>query len=162
MAEPISSGPSSPHCRLCGYGVSRDNPKAREVGVRGTEALVDSFIVVQGLKAIAGRNRTDPPGDRSEFLEGGTSIPLGHAISSWALASLIPHEYQHTKIVPVVAYGLAAVASSGRFTAQKHYASDIVAGGAMGWFVGRYVYQTHVNHAIHDHSWLKPQIMPIL
>ena len=144
-----------------GYGVSRDNPKAREVGVLGTETLADSLIVVQALKAIAGRNRPDAQSDRSEFLEGGTSFPSGHAIASWSLASLIAHEYQRPKIVPVIAYGLAALASSARFTAQKHYASDIVAGGAMGWFMGRYVYQTHVNHAIHSHTWLKPQIVPV-
>jgi len=62
----------------------------------------------------------------------------------------------------VIAYGLAALASAARFTAQKHYASDIVAGGIMGWFIGRYVDQTHVNHATHNHSWLKFQVMPIL
>ena len=39
--------------------------------------------------------------------------------------------------MPYVAYGLASVVSAARFTAQKHYASDIVAGAAMVWFIGR-------------------------
>ncbi len=143
-----------------GYGVLRDDPKPREVGVLGTEALVDSLIVVEILKTVASRNRPDSTKSPGKFFAGGTGFPSGHAIESWALASLIAHEYQRTKIVPIVAYGLAAVVSASRFTAQKHFAGDIVAGGAMGWFIGRYVYQTHMDHSIHHHAWLKPQISP--
>jgi membrane protein YqaA with SNARE-associated domain len=57
-----------------------------------------------------------------------------------------------------VAYGLAGFVSVARFGAQRHYASDIVLGGAMGWFLGRYVYQTHMDHALHHHSWMHPRI----
>jgi membrane-associated phospholipid phosphatase len=145
-----------------GYGILRDNPKARETGVLGAEALLDGLIVVQILKAAAGRNRPDDLSEPGEFFEGGTSFPSGHSIMSWSIAALVAHEYKHTKIVPIVAYGLAAVASSARFSAQRHYASDIVAGGAMGWFIGRYVYKTHEDHALHRHTWFKPQIVPII
>jgi len=51
-----------------GYGVLRDNPKAREVGVLGTEALLDSLIVVAILKPIAGRNRPDAQTNQANFL----------------------------------------------------------------------------------------------
>ena len=30
----------------------------------------------------------------------------------------------------------------------------------MGWFIGRYVYKTHMDHALHKHGWLTPQIQP--
>ena len=60
--------------------------------------------------------------------------------------------------MPYVAYGLASVVSAARFTAQKHYASDIVAGAAMVWFIGRYVYQIHENHAAHQWVWARPQM----
>ena len=30
----------------------------------------------------------------------------------------------------------------------------------MGWFIGRYVWKTHQDHAIHPHSKLQAQIMP--
>lgn len=143
-----------------GYGILRDEPKAREIGVLGTEALLDSLIVVEILKPIAGRERPDASHDRSHFFDGGDSFPSGHAIESWALASLIAHEYGQTKFVPVLAYGLAGVVSASRFAAQRHYASDIVAGAGMGWFIGRYVYQTHKDHSIHQHSWSHPQVVP--
>lgn len=145
-----------------GFGVLRDVPKAREVGILGGEALLDGLIVVEVLKLAAGRNRPDAAKERGQFFDGGDSFPSGHTIESWALASLIAHEYgRGSKIVPIVAYGLASLVSAARFTAQKHYASDIVAGGAMGWFIGKYVYQTHMDHAIHKHGWVRPpQIVP--
>jgi membrane-associated phospholipid phosphatase len=143
-----------------GFGVLRDDAKPREVGVLGAEALLDSLIVVEILKTVASRNRPDSTISPGKFFAGGTGFPSGHAMESWALASVIAHEYKHQKLVPFLAYGLAGVVSAARFTAQKHYAGDIVAGGAMGWFIGRYVYQTHMDHAIHHRAWLKPRIAP--
>src|SRR6266446_5620632 len=47
------------------YGAWRDNAKAREIGVLGTESLLDSLIVVGILKEVFRRNRPDEknPGD---------------------------------------------------------------------------------------------------
>ncbi|HLJ51341.1 MAG TPA: phosphatase PAP2 family protein [Bryobacteraceae bacterium] len=144
-----------------GYGVLKDDPKAREVGVLGGESLLDSLIVVEVLKSVAGRNRPDAPADKGHFFDGGSGFPSGHAIESWALASVITHEYgKDSVLVPIIACGLAGVVSAARFTAQRHYASDIVAGGAMGWFIGRYVYRTHEDHAIHKHGWMHPEVIP--
>lgn len=143
-----------------GFGVFRDNAKAREVGVLGAEALMDSVIVQGVLKPIAGRNRPNGPREPGQFFDGGVSFPSGHAIESWTLASVISYEYGHTKIVPIIACSLAGVVSLARFGARQHYASDLLAGGAMGWFIGRYVWKTHQDHAIHPHSGLKPQFWP--
>jgi len=143
-----------------GYGVWKDQPKAREVGVLGAQALLDSLIIVEVLKPIAGRNRPNSTEKAGDFFQGGASFPSGHAIESWSLASVIAHEYGHSKIVPIVVYSLATVVSLSRFAGQQHFASDIFFGGAMGWFIGRYVYQTHMDHAIHKHGWMRPQILP--
>jgi membrane-associated phospholipid phosphatase len=142
-----------------GYGVWKDHAKAREIGVLGTESLLDSLITVEVLKAITRRNRPDDnnPGD---FWGGGTSFPSGHAIQMWSIASLVAHEYQHQPVVSVVAYGLAATVSAARIAAQKHFASDVFVGGTMGWFIGRYVYGTHMSHLAHTHSSLIPMIVP--
>ncbi len=146
-----------------GYGVLRDDPKAREVGVLGTEALLDGLIVMELLKTATRRNRPDSTSEPGEFFEGGTSFPSGHAIESWSIASLLAHEYgRKSKVVPIVAYSLATIVSSARFAAQKHYASDIVLGAGMGWFIGRYVYQTHMAHAIHHSALLHPKIIPLM
>ena len=141
------------------YGAWRDSPKGREIGVLGTESLLDSLIVVGILKEVFRRNRPDEknPGD---FWGGGTSFPSGHAIQVWAIASLLDHEYKHQRIVGITAYSLAGIVSAARIAARKHFASDVVTGGAMGWFIGRYVYDTHMSHLSHKHSSLIPMIVP--
>ena len=141
------------------YGAWRDNAKAREIGVLGTESLLDSLIVVEILKQAARRNRPDEK-DPGEFWGGGTSFPSGHSIQVWSMASLLAHEYKHKKIVGVTAYSLAGIVSVSRIAAQKHFAADVFAGGTMGWFIGRYVYDTHMSHLAHKHAWLTPMIVP--
>jgi membrane-associated phospholipid phosphatase len=142
-----------------GFGVWRDHAKAREIGVLGTESLLDSLIVAGVLKEVARRNRPDEkkPGD---FWGGGTSFPSGHAIQMWSIASLVAHEYKHRAVVGIVAYSLAGVVSASRIAAQKHFASDIFVGGTMGWFIGRYVYNTHMSHLAHKHSSVIPIVVP--
>ena len=68
--------------------------------------------------------------------------------------------HKHQKLVGITAYSLAGIVSAARIAAQKHFASDVVAGGTMGWFIGRYVYETHMSHLAHKHSSLIPMIVP--
>jgi membrane-associated phospholipid phosphatase len=145
---------------LYAFGVLDENPKARETAVLGGEALLDSLIVVSVLKPIAGRNRPNAKDDQGSFFDGGASFPSGHAIETWSLASVISYEYGHTKLVPIIACALAGVVTVSRFSAQQHYASDLVAGAGMGWFIGRYVWKTHQDHAIHTHSKIQTQLVP--
>jgi len=141
------------------YGAWRDNPKGREIGVLGTESLLDSLIVVGVLKEVFRRNRPDEK-NAGDFWGGGSSFPSGHAIQVWSIASLLDHEYKHQKIVGITAYSLAGIVSAARIAAQKHFASDVVAGGAVGWFIGHYVYDTHMSHLAHRHASLIPMIAP--
>jgi membrane-associated phospholipid phosphatase len=141
------------------YGAWADNAKGREIGVLGTETLLDSLIVVGITKEIFRRNRPDER-DRGDFWGGGSSFPSGHAIQIWSIASLLDHEYKNKRAVGITAYALAAIVSAARIAAEKHFASDVVAGGAMGWFIGRYVYDTHMSHLAHHHASLLPMIAP--
>jgi len=127
-------------------GVFTDNTKARETGFLAGEALLDSTIVVQALKFAAGRQRPNSP-DAGEYFDRGASFPSGHSIAAWSLASVVAHEYGHHRYVPFLAYGLAAVVGGARFTSRAHYLSDVAAGSAMGWFIGRYVYEAHQPHS---------------
>jgi membrane-associated phospholipid phosphatase len=131
------------------YGNTTDDPHAREAGVLGTEALLDSFVLSSVLKFAAGRERPNFPGGSGRFFQGQRSFPSGHAMMTWSFASLIAHEYKGGKVVPTIAYSLASVVSVARFTSQKHFASDIVAGGSMGWFIGKFVFEHHLDTAIH-------------
>jgi membrane-associated phospholipid phosphatase len=142
IALPVSGG-------LYLFGRITDNPKAREAGVLGAETMLDSYLVVSMLKLAAGRERPEVEGGEGRFFKGNHGFPSGHAIITWSFASLISHEYAPSKVVPIVAYGTATIVSLSRFTARKHFASDILAGGALGWFIGRYVFLEHLDPAIH-------------
>ncbi|HXJ42029.1 MAG TPA: phosphatase PAP2 family protein [Bryobacteraceae bacterium] len=142
------------------WGVVADNQKARETSVLAGEALLDGFIVVEVLKAAAGRNRPNAAQHPGNFFDGGASFPSGHSLATFALASVIAHEYGNRKWVPWVAYGLAGVVGTARFGARQHYASDVIAGSAMGFFIGRYVVNTHQAHAGHHHAALAPIVQP--
>jgi len=143
------------------YGVSADNEKARETGILGGEALIDGLIVAQVLKLAAGRNRPNDATRPGSFFQGGASFPSGHSIEGWAMASVIAHEYKNRKFVPYVAYGLATVVSASRLAGQQHYASDLFAGAAIGYFIGRYVVNTHEAHAEHHHGIITPIVQPL-
>ncbi len=145
------------------YGRKANDSKAREVGVLSAEAMLDSEIVVTILKAAGGRERPNLPSGNGRFFKGqglNAGFPSGHAIETWTFASVISHEYAGNKAVPILAYGLASVVSVSRFTGEFHYPSDIVAGAAMGWFIGKYVWDHHQDPAIHKRYDTITRLMP--
>jgi len=124
-------------------GRTTHNDRARETGVLGAEALIDSGIVVTALKEISQRRRPRAGKERGDFFERGTSFPSGHSIEAWSLATVIANEYHDHRLVQLTAYGLASAVSVARFTGRNHFLSDILVGSAMGYGIGRYVYKAH-------------------
>ena len=124
-------------------GRAGHDPRARETGVLGAEALVDSAIVVTALKEITQRTRPSGGRSRSDFFDGGSSFPSGHSIEAWSLATVIANEYHGHLGIQIAAYGIASAVGVARFTGQKHYLSDVLVGSALGYGIGKYVYRTH-------------------
>jgi len=124
-------------------GRATHNDRARETGILGAEALVDSGILVTVVKEITQRTRPSGGHSRSDFFDGGSSFPSGHSIEAWSLATVIANEYHDHRAVQIAAYGIASAVSISRFTGEKHYLSDILVGSAMGYGIGRYVYHAH-------------------
>lgn len=124
-------------------GRATHNDRARETGILGAEALLDSGILVTVIKEVTQRRRPSAIRGRSDFFDGGSSFPSGHSIQAWSLATVIANEYHDHPAVQIAAYGIASAVSISRFTGQKHYLSDILVGSAMGYGIGRYVYRAH-------------------
>lgn len=124
-------------------GRKTHNDRARETGLLAAEALVDSVIAGEALKGITQRARPQAGIERSEFFDGGSSFPSGHSTQAWAVATVIAHEYSDRPAVQFAAYSVATAVSVARFTGHKHYLSDVLAGSALGWGIGRYVYNAH-------------------
>ena len=128
------------------YFLGRKNKDARakETGLLSAEALVDSLLVEEGLKAITQRARPSEGRERSEFFDGGNSFPSGHSTQVWAVATVIASEYHEQRSVQIAAFATATAVSFARFAGHKHYLSDVIAGSALGYGIGKYVY--HKRH----------------
>jgi membrane-associated phospholipid phosphatase len=140
-------------------GLFTDNAKARETGLLGAQALVDGAILFEALKLTTERERPLVGDGHGHFFHGGDSFPSGHTMESFALASVIAHEYRSKKAA-MLAYGLAGLVSASRFSGRNHFASDIVAPAAMGWFVGAYVFNTHQNASRQQRFPIKAILSP--
>ncbi|MDE3164683.1 MAG: phosphatase PAP2 family protein [Acidobacteriota bacterium] len=120
-------------------GLLRHDERLRNTGLLAAEALIDANLVSEAIKIAADRQRPLEGSGGGHFEAGPTrwdaGFPSGHAISTWALASVIAHQYPRTW-VKVAAYGLAAAVSLARVGARRHFPGDVVAGAAMGWFIG--------------------------
>jgi membrane-associated phospholipid phosphatase len=66
-----------------------------------------------------------------------TSFPSGHAMRSFALATTVAGFYPDKKWVGIVSYSLATMTSLGRVVSKEHWASDVIVGAALGYFIGR-------------------------
>src|SRR5215471_2486064 len=141
-------------------GKAGDNPRARDTGRIGIEALIDADITVNIVKLITQRPRPENQGDKVTFFSGGDAFPSGHSIKSWALARVAAREFPDKKIVPILAYTAASAVSIARFGGRRHSASDALAGAAMGFFIGEFVYSHH--HAPSEKSkvvsWLSNHV----
>jgi membrane-associated phospholipid phosphatase len=136
-------------------GTGSHNERFRETGLIGFEALIDANLMVEAVKLVTDRARPLESDGKGHFEDspGGrwnSSFPSGHAISVWAMASVIAHQYPHRRIVPVIAYGLASTVVLARVGARQHFPGDVVAGSAMGWFIGDFVYGKRHNRELDE------------
>ena len=123
-------------------GLLKHDDHARETGLLTGEALADGLVAGEILKLATQRRRPLSPAGRGDFFRGGDSFPSDHAVLSWAMASVIAHEYPGW-LTQASVYGTAAAVSLARVSAKQHFPADVIAGSALGYFIGRQVYNAH-------------------
>jgi membrane-associated phospholipid phosphatase len=128
------------------WGHLAHNDEERETGLLSGEAGIDAFLDAELLGYALGRERPFGGDNRGRFFQGGNSFPSQHAAISWAIASVIAHEYPGP-MTQLLAYGSAAGISAARFMGHKHFASDVVVGSALGWYLGRQVFHSHSQYS---------------
>jgi hypothetical protein len=127
------------------------------VGLRSLEAIAVTGAVTVGLKAITGRARPDQSpfnahdfqlgrgfGDRNEF----QSFPSGHVTVAFAFASAVDAELnrvapKHPRWIVPTLYALATATAASRVYRDRHWASDVVLGSAIGFVGGHAVVRWH-------------------
>lgn len=128
------------------WGHATNNDEERETGVLSAEAGVDAFLDTEIFSYAFGRERPFTGDGKGRFFQGGTSFPSQHAAISWAIASVIAHEYPGPA-TDILAYGLATGIDAARFVGHQHFATDLIVGSALGWYLGRQVYRSHSHYS---------------
>jgi hypothetical protein len=127
-------------------GHSTNNDQERETGLLSGEAGIDALLDTEVFKYAFGRERPFTGSGKGRFFQGGTSFPSQHASISWAIASVIAHEYPGP-LTQLLAYGAAGGISAARIVGHQHFASDVVIGSALGWYLGRQVFRSHSQYS---------------
>ncbi len=91
------------------------------------ESVLVGQVVIEVLKSITHRQRPDNSTYRS--------FPSGHAGGAFGLATALQAIYG--KSVGIPAYSMAFFVASSRINDNKHYFSDVLAGGLIGVMVAR-------------------------
>lgn len=118
----------------------------RETGLLSGEAAIDAYLDNELFKYAAGRDRPEVGDHQGRFFQGGDSFPSQHAAISWAIASVVSHEYPGP-LTKILAYGMATGVSAARFAGRQHFASDIVIGSALGWYQGWQVFRVNSRYS---------------
>jgi membrane-associated phospholipid phosphatase len=130
------------------WGAATHNAHMRETGVLSIEAATGALIDDEAIKQLFRRDRPDLGTGQGLFFNASRKFPSdasfvsGHATISWAIASVIAHEYPGW-LTQTAVYGLATLTSAARVPAKKHFPTDVLLGSALGWYIGHQVYRAH-------------------
>jgi membrane-associated phospholipid phosphatase len=143
---------------LYAYGRLAKDEKAADLGLHGTEALFAGHLLGITLKGLVGRARPykdiDNPQDYQLMRGFGRSksdyrsMPSGHTISAFAAGAAVTAETSRWwpssvwYIAPLM-YGGAAITGVSRMYINKHWASDVITGAAIGTMAGILVVRWH-------------------
>ncbi len=113
----------------------------RKTALLSVESLATASILVWGMKVVTGRARPYTGESSHGFhpfsLKSGCwSFPSGHAAAAFAVATTIAEQSDEAAL-DVLAYSLATLAGLSRIQDNKHWASDVLIGSAIGYFVGK-------------------------
>lgn len=136
---------------LYGVGLVRRDVYAQRTFVLAGEAVLTSEILTSVMKDVT--RRANPAlvpmgGDFSDtwfkknqgsWVRGIGAFPSGHTISAFSVATVYAKRYPKGKWKPIVAYSLAGIVGFSRSSLETHFASDVVLGAALGYFIGNHV-----------------------
>jgi hypothetical protein len=141
--------------------VSKDH-KLADLGLHGTEALLLGEVLGGVMKGVFGRGRPylnpqDPNPDDWGFMrgfkpnDGYRSFPSGHSVAAFAAAAAVTAEMSKWSpdtrwIVGTAMYGGAGMVGLSRMYNNRHWASDVMIGAAIGTFAGNKVVRYHHSH----------------
>jgi len=129
------------------YGATTNNNKPKRVAMDFVQASLYSGVIVTVIKHLAHRNRPYQTTPHNPYLWDGpatddwshTSFPSGHTIMTFTFAAVVSTHYKDKLWVPITMYTLATMEGLARMYDDKHWSTDVLIGGAMGYAIGTFV-----------------------
>lgn len=150
---------------LGAYGFVFENEKMQTTTLLATQAYITGGAIESVLKFLSGRQRpfiydsakveVEPrfygPFYKSPRDVNGkktnSSFPSGHTTVAFAAATVFAMEYKNKPLVPILAYSAASLIGISRITENKHWATDVLTGAAIGYLTGRLVVNNYHRYA---------------
>jgi hypothetical protein len=129
------------------YGIKTEHRHARETGELALETLVNTFLVYTPMQLIFARQRPGEGNGEGDFFQHhsvNTSFPGGHAMFTWAMASVLADEYPKPW-ARALSYGAAFTVTFSRFMARDHWSSDMFVGTALGLGIAENTFHARCN-----------------
>lgn len=144
------------------YGIKSDHQHARETGELELETLVNTFLIYTPMQLILGRQRPGEGNGQGDFFKHhalNTSFPSGHAMFTWAMASVLADEYPKPW-ARVLSYGAAFTVTFTRFMARDHWSSDMFLGTGLGLAIAENTFHArcdpqYPSQCKHHQRWWK-------
>jgi membrane-associated phospholipid phosphatase len=147
------------------YGRAGNSPRSAELGLRTIESIGAAGVTTLLIKGFVGRARPYAVSDTNphdyEFGRGFqkdayTSFPSGHVTTAFAAASAASQEISYlwphaSHLWTPLLFTSASLVGVARIYEDKHWASDVIAGAAVGTLVSRVVVhysRAHPRNAI--------------
>ncbi|GGK57460.1 hypothetical protein GCM10011405_01960 [Rufibacter glacialis] len=146
---------------LFAVGAFAKRPKMKEAAVVGLSSFYLNALLTDKLKKSFQRHRPSNTND-SHLFEGAngdgknTSFPSSHTSNAFAAATAIASVYHDHRWIPQAAYGVATLVGLSRINDNKHWASDVLAGAAVGYLTGKATYWGYhrIKKGITRKSWI--------
>ena len=130
------------------FGHYDENAKAKQTALIATESFLITGLYTTVLKVSMGRHRPSTGGSSTSF-DGFTtdhkSFPSGHTSTAFAIATVIANKYEETPYIKPISYGIASLTGLSRINDEKHWASDVFFGAALGYFTSKTILRLHNN-----------------
>jgi membrane-associated phospholipid phosphatase len=132
-----------------GGGILAESPRWQETGEMLGEALFLTDAAILTLKEATGRGRPNVTVDKGDFRpfafrSGYDGFPSMHTGSSFAVAAVLARRSESVSVA-VISYSAAVLVAFSRLNQDKHWASDLLAGAAIGELSGRVVTSFHAS-----------------
>ena len=130
------------------FSAINDDCRLRNLSLAALQSFVYAEVASAGIKVLTCRSRPMEVNGQQSTIDShnwegpfatfeSTSFVSGHATRAFALATTVAGFYPEKKWIGIVSYSLATMTSFGRVISKEHWASDVIVGAALGYFIGR-------------------------